>query len=364
MNTLEKAKVLTHSGSYDSCGPRSCEVTVNSGLGGIYYAKAEHKTCRLFKTLMDNSCSFDCKYCANSTSSCDKKKASYEPSELASLFIHLISKMKVDGLFLSSAINGNPDKVTEKMLEAIKLLRFKHKFRGYVHFKVLPGTSYELIKQASELSTRMSVNLEAPNKSVMSELSSCKDYKIDILRRQAWISKFDLKGGQTTQMIINRFSTDFDVLKMSNWEYDNLNMRRVYYSAFKPIKGTPLEKEKPEPLLREARLYNVDFLMKDYSYKLNEFKDIMDDGMLPRQDPKWALAKATFDSALDINQASYTELIRIPGIGPKTATKIINKKERIKKYEQLHNLGVILRRAKPFIEVDGKRQKMLAEFAA
>ncbi|UCH12315.1 MAG: hypothetical protein JSW18_05740, partial [Candidatus Omnitrophota bacterium] len=119
MNTLEKAKVLTHSGSYDSCGPKACEVTVNSGLGGIYYAKAEHRTCRLFKTLMDNSCSFDCKYCANSTSSCDKRKASYEPSELASLFIHLMKKLWVDGLFLSSAVNGNPDKVTVKMLEAV-----------------------------------------------------------------------------------------------------------------------------------------------------------------------------------------------------------------------------------------------------
>jgi predicted DNA-binding helix-hairpin-helix protein len=363
MNILEKAKVLTHSGSYDSCGPRSCEVTVNSGLGGIYHAKAEHATCRLFKTLMDNSCSFDCKYCANSTSSCDKKKASYKPSELASLFIHLASKLKVDGLFLSSAISSNPDQVTEKMLEAVKLIRYKHNFRGYIHFKVLPGTSYELIKQASELSTRMSINLEAPNKSVMSELSSCKDYKIDILRRQAWISKFKLTGGQSTQMIINRLSTDFDVLKMAKWEYSNLNLRRVYYSSFKPVKGTPLEKEKPEPLIREARLYNTDFLMKDYGYKLKEFREIMDDGMLPRQDPKWALAKATFDSPLDINEASYEDLIRIPGIGPKGAQNIKNHKGKIKKYQELRNLGVILNRAKPFIEVDGKRQKMLLEYA-
>ncbi len=364
MNTLEKAQILTHSGSYDSCGPKMCEVTVNSGLGGIYHAKAEHATCRLFKTLMDNSCSFDCKYCANSTSSCNKKKASYEPSELASLFMHLSRNLKVDGLFLSSGVAGNPDQVTEKMLDAVKILRFEHHFRGYVHFKVLPGTSYELIKQASELSTRMSINIEAPNKSVMSELSSCKDYKIDILRRQAWISKFSLSGGQSTQMIINSMSTDIDVLRMSDWEYSNLNLRRVYYSTFTPIKGTPMENEKAEPKIREARLYNVDFLMRDYGYKLNEFREIADDGMLPREDPKWALAKQTFDKPIDINEASYDELIRVPGIGPKTANVLVNKKGKIKKYEELQKLGVILKRAKPFIEVDGKRQKMLAEFAA
>ena len=360
MNILEKAKILTEVGKYDSCGPKACEVKINNGLGGIYYAKAEHKTCRIFKTLMDNNCSFDCKYCANSTN-CKKRKTSYEPQELAKVFNHLHKTLAVEGLFLSSAISGDPDRATQKMLDSVKIIRTKYQFKGYIHFKILPGTSYDLIKQASELSTRMSINIEAPNKSILSELSSCKNYKTDILKRQAWISKFNLKAGQTTQMIVNNLSTDKDILKMVNWEYSNLKLSRVYYSAFRPVKGTPLENQKPEPLLRQNRLYNVDFLMRKYNYKLKEFFQITDNEMLPREDPKLALAKATFDSPIEVNEATYNELIRVPGIGPKTASKIISCKTRIKKYEHLHKFGAAIKRAKPFIKVDGKRQKMLTE---
>ncbi len=269
MNTLEKARILGNSGRFDSCGPKSCEVKLDSGLGGVYYAKAEHKTCRLFKTLMENDCSFDCKYCFNSRD-CKKTKAAYEPKELASLFNYLSKNLKVEGLFLSSAIAGDPDRVSEKMIESVRILRFQYGFHGYVHFKVLPGTSYELIKPASELSTRMSINIEAPNRETLSELSSCKDYKIDILRRQAWISRLRLRAGQTTQMIINRISTDEAILKMVNWEYSSFNLKRVYYSAFRPVKGTSLENEAPEPMSRQNHLYNVDFLVREYKYKIKE----------------------------------------------------------------------------------------------
>ncbi|MBW2994913.1 helix-hairpin-helix domain-containing protein, partial [Candidatus Woesearchaeota archaeon] len=310
-----------------------------------------------FKTLMDNRCSFDCKYCQNS-SKCSRK-ASYEPKELATLFDYLKKNLAVEGLFLSSGVAGNPDKVTEKMIESVRILRYKYNFRGYVHFKILPGTSYELVKQASRLSNRMSINIEAPNKSALSELSSCKDYKIDILRRQAWISK--LKVNQTTQLILNNTSTDKDVMKMMDWEYDTLNLRRIYFSAFRPVKGTALENEKPESLLRQNHLYNVDFLRRRYDYKLKEFDLIMEDGMLPNQDPKLALAKAAFDSPLDINEASYEDLIRIPGIGPVTARHIVAAK-KITSYEQLHKTGACVERAKPFIKVNGIRQKMLCEF--
>jgi len=360
MDVFEKAKILGKAGHYDSCGPKMCEVNVNEGLGGIYHAKAEHKTCKIFKTLMDNNCSFDCKYCANSNK-CTKKKASYQPEELAGLFNYLQKTLDVNGLFLSSAVAGNPDKVTEKMIDAVKLVRYKYHFKGYIHFKVLPGTSYYLIKQASELSNRMSINIEAPNKEVLSELSSCKDYHHDLLKRQAWISKLDLNSGQTTQMIINNMVTDKDVLKMTNWEYNTLNLKRVYYSAFRPVKGTPLENAKPESLSRQNHLYNVDFLMREYNFDLKEFDAIMQDEMLPKEDPKLALAKSNLE-IVNINEASYEELIRVPGIGPKTAKKILNSKEKIMKYEHLDKLGVTIERAKPFIEVNGKRQKRLNEF--
>ena len=232
MEVLEKARVLGNAGRYDSCGPRACEVNVHSGLGGIYYAKAEHKTCRIFKTLMDNNCSFDCKYCPNARG-CKKTKASYQPEELAKLFNYLHKHLRVEGLFLSSSVAGDPDKATERMIEAVKLLRGTYRFKGYVHFKVLPGTSYELIKQASELATRMSINIEAPNKEILAELSSCKDYKIDIQRRQGWISRFNLAGGQTTQLIINDLASDKDILSLYIESiFLNFYKVRIYYPKF------------------------------------------------------------------------------------------------------------------------------------
>lgn len=358
MNTIAKTRVLGDSGRYDSCGPKACEVKISEGLGGIYNAKAEHKTCKLFKTLMNNSCSFDCKYCPNASSK--NVKVKYEPDELASLFNTLTKKFGVHGLFLSSGVGADPNKATEDMLEAVKLVRFKYNFRGYIHFKVLPGASYDLIKQASKLSTRMSINIEAPNKEILSELSTCKDYKIDILRRQSWISR--LHRNQTTQLILNKNSRDSDILKMMDWEYDNLHLRRIYFSAFRPIPGTDLENEKPEKLTRQNHLYNVDFLRRQYGFSLNDFKLIMDDGMLPNEDPKLALAKSCFDKPIDINEADYSELIRIPGIGVKTAKNIMKIQGRIRKYEDLNNIGVAIERAKPFISVDGKTQKMISAY--
>ncbi|MEM3374710.1 MAG: radical SAM protein [Candidatus Woesearchaeota archaeon] len=361
--TFEKAQILSKTANYDSCGPKMCEVNVNKGLGGIYYAKAEHETCRIFKTLMSNNCSFDCKYCINSNK-CTKIKAKYEPEELAKLFNYLHKNLDVKGLFISSAVAGNPDKITEQMIESVSIIRNKYDFKGYIHFKVLPGTSNYLIKQASELSNRMSINIEAPNKNVLSELSSCKDYHNDLLKKQAYISKINLKSGQSTQMIINELSTDKEILKMANWEYENLKLKRVYYSAFQPVKGTPMENNKPEKIERQNRLYNVDFLMREYNFKLKEFYEIMDNEMLPNEDPKIALAKKYFDKPIEINEAEYDELIRIPGIGIKSAKAIINKtkKEKITKKEQLKKIGCRIEKAMPFIKIDGKRQTRLMDY--
>lgn len=361
MDILKKANLLSNSGQFDSCGPKACDVKLNNGLGGIYHAKSEHKDCRIFKTLMDNRCSFDCNYCGN-RAGCTKQKAHYEPDELAKLFTDLHWRHRVDGLFLSSGVSGNPDKATEKMIEAVKLLRLRYNFRGYIHFKVLPGTSFHLIKEASEYSTRMSVNIEAPNKSVLSELSSTKDFKSDILRRQAWISKLKLPGGQSTQVIINDFSTDEEILKMMRWQYEKLSLKRMYYASFRPVEGTPMEDEKPAPSYRERHLYNIDFLARLYSFDFKEFLSIMDDGMLPNEDPKLALARQTIDKPVDVNEASYEELIRVPGIGPKSARRIVCSQNKIKKYSELKDFGANVMMAKPFIDVDGKRQSVLSTF--
>jgi len=357
MDLLQKAKLLGEAGAFDSCGPKACEIKVKNSLGGLYHAKSELKNCRMLKTLMDNSCSYDCKYCPNSAS-CKTKRVSYTPEELNKVFQAVRQQHDVNGLFLSSGVAGDPDKTTERMLEAVKLVR--QTFKGYLHFKVLPGTSYHLIKEASQYANRMSINIEAPSKSVLSELSTVKDYKTDILKRQAWVSRMGVS--QTTQMIINNLATDKDVLRMVDWEYSQLKLDRVYYSGFRPVHGTPLENEAPCSINRQNHLYNVDFMIRKYNIASKEFDAILDDGMLPDEDPKMALAKATLDGPSDINECTNEEVIRIAGIGPDTARKIIETKDRITSFSQLNRFGAWIERAKPFISIEGKRQASLMEF--
>jgi predicted DNA-binding helix-hairpin-helix protein len=181
-----------------------------------------------------------------------------------------------------------------------------------------------LIKYASEFADRMSINLEAPNSSRMAEISSVKEYKTDILRRQAWLKNMALGSGQTTQLVVGGSDeTDMEILKMVNWEYENIKLKRAYFSAFTPVKNTPLEKKPKVELLREHRLYNIDFMMRKYYIPLSEFKEIMNEDMLPKIDPKIALARNYFDSGVDVNEVGWNELIRVPGIGQQSAHRII-----------------------------------------
>jgi putative DNA modification/repair radical SAM protein len=373
MNTLQKVEVLGQSAKWDSCASSSSNRKVktkdrigNAAGCGICHSFTEDGQCiSLWKTLYSNACSFDCKYCANS-SGCNKNPARFEPEEFAKVFMSLYIRNYVEGLFISSAVEKDSDKTTENMIEAVDLIRNRYKFQGYIHFKVLPGTSYDLIKHASEFADRMSVNLEAPNSSRMSEISSVKDYKVDILRRQAWLKRMKLPSGQTTQLVVGGSDeTDLEILKMIDWEYENIQLKRGYYSAFTPVPKTPLQFKDRTPLLREHRLFNIDFMLRKYNIPLKEFREIMDNEMLPRIDPKVALARHFFDSGVDLNQADWNDLIRVPGIGPRSAHRILELQKnhvKINKKVQLKNIGVVLKRALPFITLNGKRQKMITEY--
>jgi len=347
---MNKEKILEIASRFDVCSGGE------SVADDVYVSS---KKCVLYKTLYSNECSFDCSYCMNSFGS-NKVSATLEPEKIAKKFYKLYLSGVVNGLFLSSAVNKDPDSTMQKMVETAKIVRLNYGFSGYIHLKVLPGASYDVIKQASFYATRMSVNIEVPSKSWLSELSSIKDFGVDLVRRQVWLKR--LCPNQTTQFIVGATDeTDLEILRMADWEYKNLMVRRVYYSNFKPIVGTKLESRIMAPLSRTTRLYNADFLMRSYSYKFKEFKEISHDGMLPNGDPKVEIAKLTFDKPIEVNDANYHELIRVPGIGLKTASKIIRfrKQRRIKKNCELKKLGVILKRALPFIKVDGRYQKRL-----
>jgi putative DNA modification/repair radical SAM protein len=335
-------------------------------LAGICHAFSENGRCiSLFKTLMTNSCFYDCKYCHNS-SGCQKKPTSFEPEELAKIVIKLYVTNHIEGLFLSSGVCKDADRTMEKMLETVKLLRNKYNFQGYIHLKILPGTSRDLINEAAKITDRLSINIETPNKSRMSSVSSLKDYHIDILRRQRWIKETKVPAGQTTQMVVGGSDeTDYEILKMVDWEYKNLDLKRAYYSAFTPVEKTPLSEKQKVPLERENKLYNVDFLMRKYNFKLNEFKNIMNEDMLPKGDPKIHIANNYFDSSIDVNSADYNDLIRVPGIGLKSAERIIEIRKtnyQIKKKEELSRIGVVLKRATPYLKIDGYTQKRVDEY--
>ena len=426
-STLEKIRVLGENSKYDICASTASSRTDKypklfgdtkdwigtTASAGICHSYTPDGRCMsLFKTLYTNKCIYDCKYCFSH--SC-KKKMSFTPEEYARTFMKLYSMNVVEGVFISSAVCGSADKTTEEMLEAIRLLRFKYNFRGYVHFKCLPGVSQYLLKEAISLSDRISLNTEASSKDFLAEIAAQKDFNNDIITRQRWLKQIRLKhndetikvmkdlkqdnileyqekmikerrkdgykkfrwdgapilnSGQTTQFVVGaaESESDYDLLNRIDWGYREIDLRRAYFSSFIPIQGTPLEDKQAASLEREHRLYQSDWLLRIYHYKLKDLKNIFnDEGNLPRGDPKIHLARQYFKgrNPVDPNQASYQELLRVPGIGLISAKRIINLRE--KKYvftrrQDLKSVGVVLKRAEPYLLINGQNQTTLHNF--
>ena len=369
---LQKIRNLGDAGRFDlacECTPKDVrkkypETSIGqAALSGTYTSHlTDGKTVKIFKTLMTDSCTHDCNYCSNSTSCTKKKsKSAYRPEELARVFMHLVKHNDMHGLFLSSGIVKDADYTTERMIETVKLIRNKYNFRGYIHFKALPGVSYHLLKHARQYANRMSINLEATSTQRINEVTSIKTYKSDIIKRQHWIKTLQPNSGQSTQIVVGAAGeSDKEVLATMKWEYDNIDLHRMYYSAFTPLHHTPFEKKDKTPQWRANRLYNVDWLYRIYKYDMKEIKDILIDNMLPNEDPKVAHAKIFLNRPVDINTATQKELIRVPGIGSKTARNIIiRRKDRQLRRQDIHRAGAILKRADPFIKVNGWSQKTL-----
>ena len=367
---LSKINVLGQGTKHDICTSSSTTRVVNENnvLGnvtrsGICHSFTANGRCvSMFKTLFTNYCTHDCKYCQNSTTYKGTKNIySYTPEELAKITISLYKGNYIEGLFLSSGVSADEDITTEKMIETLRILKDRYKFEGYIHFKILPGVSYEYIKQASEIADRLSVNIETPSNNYLSELSSTKNYVSDILRRQNYIKKLESKkglpAGQTTQFVVGACGeSDLDIFKRVLKEYKEMMLKRVYYSVFNPIAMTALEKMPGQSTWREHRLYQIDWLYRVYKFSENEVKIAFDEnGFLNNKDPKLNIALNSLDRPIDPNDASYAELLRVPGIGPKSAYRIVNyrKKNNIHKREQLLNLGVKVKKATPFLKING-----------
>ncbi|NCC81184.1 MAG: putative DNA modification/repair radical SAM protein [Clostridia bacterium] len=380
METVKKMAILADSAKYDVSCSSSGSNRKNSGgvgngaLSGICHSWSEDGRCiSLLKTLYTNNCVYDCAYCINRISN-DIPRASFTPRELADLTIDFYRRNYIEGLFLSSGVYPNPDKTMENLIETMEILRKEYKFFGYIHVKAIPGADPLLINKAGMLADRMSVNIELPSEKSLRLLAPQKS-KEKIFKPMAQITqglmqigeekgkyRFSQKfvpAGQSTQMIVGATNdTDLSIISLSQGLYDNFKLKRVYYSAYVPVNegpNLPALIQAP-PMKRENRLYQADWLLRFYGFKASELLDQDNQNFDMDLDPKcdWAIRHFDF-FPVEINKASYNEILRVPGIGVKSAKKIIKMRKFGKiDFLGLKKLGVVLKRAKYFITCNGR----------
>jgi len=361
---MGKLEVLGLASSYDVCAPPSLE-SLRGRLPGIYYAWSSGGRVPLLKTLFTNSCSRDCRYCAFSTL-VDTPRYSFGVGELVGLFMELYRKGLVKGLFLSSAIPCHPDETMEEMVAVARRLREREGFRGYIHLKILPGASGDLVRKALEVATRVSINLESPVEGELKAMAPSKS-----LRREILPLVRALEGGFTTQFVVGLGrERDYHFLRAVETLARRYGLKRAYFQAFRPVAGTPLENHPPGSRLRQVRLYQGEFLVRRYGFSAGELVD--ENGNLPAsRDPKthWAMKNPWF-FPLELEKASYSQLLRVPGIGPRLASRLIKlRKEGLLSPLHLEKAGINLRKSGPFLLLKGKRvvrgspfqQKMVLE---
>ena len=376
-NTMEKLRILAESAKYDvSC---SSSGTVRSGkkgmvgstVGGvgICHSFADDGRCiSLLKVMLTNYCMYDCAYCINRRTN-DIKRATLSVSELEEIVMEFYRRNYIEGLFLSSGVVRNPDYTMERLTAIVRDLRTVHRFNGYIHLKTIPGASQELLQEAGRYADRMSINIEIPKEESLKALAPEKNHKsiflpMSQIQQGVLENKEDRKkyrhaprfvpAGQSTQMIVGATKeTDLDILKMSSAMYQQPTMRRVYYSGYVSVNtyDPRLPVLKQPPLVRENRLYQADWLMRFYHFKVDEIVDDKHTHLDLDVDPKlgWALRHPEF-FPVDINSAPYEDILRVPGIGVKSALLIVNSRRfnRVTSYH-LKKMGVVLKKAKYFI---------------
>ena len=377
----EKLRILSDAAKYDvSCSSSgSSRKNNNNGLGnaainGICHSwSADGRCISLLKILMTNYCIYDCKYCINRKDN-DIERAILSPDEIVKLTINFYRRNYIEGLFLSSGIIKSADYTMELMLAVAKKLRLEEKFNGYIHMKVIPGASRQLINEIGLYVDRVSVNIEFAENSALKLLAPDKK-PTDISTSMGFIRKNMLENaedkklfkstpsfipaGQTTQMIIGASGeSDYSILTRSENLYKNFDLKRVYYSGYVPVNksGILVSTDQAVPMIREHRLYQADWLLRFYDFRADEILNEKDPFVDPLLDPKtnWAIKNSHF-FPIEINKASYKELLRVPGIGVTSAKRIVmTRKYSTIRYEHLKKLGIVIKRAKYFITVNGE----------
>ncbi|MFA5927869.1 MAG: putative DNA modification/repair radical SAM protein [Candidatus Margulisiibacteriota bacterium] len=377
MELTDKLDILGTAAKYDVCAASSCSASASPkaprGLGTLSSAPICHswtpdgRCVSLFKVLQTNVCKNNCRYCQNRCSN-DINRISFTPEELAKTFIEFYKRNYVEGLFLSSGIKGSSAQTMSEMIKTVDIVRNVHHFNGYIHLKVLPGIEPAQIEEAARLATRLSINVEAPTQKALLQIAGEKDLEKDIIQPMALIQQQKklgrLPGGHTTQFVVGAAGeSDQEIMRTTFWLYQKRDLNRAYFSAF-INSDAHLSKES---LTREHRLYQADFLYRKYKFTEKEIV-FNNDGLLDLDlDPKLALAlrqPAVFP--LEVNKSSYEELLRVPGIGPQSGRRLvtIRREHRFTDLKELKNVGVVIKRAAPFITINGKKQGSLNKFMA
>ena len=374
MDLLDKLAILSDAAKYDAActssgvrrgfQPGKIGNTTSSIAGCCHSFSTDGRCITLLKVLMTNCCVYDCKYCVNRCSN-DTRRAAFTPQELADLTIQFYRRNYIEGLFLSSGVVQSPDHTMERMIHALRILRHDYGFNGYIHAKAIPGAAPELVSQLGLLADRLSVNIELPSQQGLQMLAPDKT-KQSILRPMGQIrdqsrqSKAELvkykhapvfaPAGQSTQLIVGATKdTDRHILRLTQSLYDQYHLKRVFYSAYVPVVEhslLPSPDTKP-PLLREHRLYQADWLLRFYGFRAEELLDEAHPDFNPLVDPKcsWAIGHPEY-FPVEVMKADYETLLRVPGIGPVSARRIISaRRTGTLRYEDLKNLGVVLKRA-------------------
>ncbi|MDO5413832.1 MAG: putative DNA modification/repair radical SAM protein [Bacillota bacterium] len=410
---MGKLKILADSAKYDvSCsssgvGRRNNGIIGNTHSAGICHSwSADGRCISLLKVLFTNKCAYDCEYCINRRSN-DFPRASFEPDELARLTIEFYRRNYIEGLFLSSAVEKSPDYTAERILECLRLLRYKYGFSGYIHAKIIPGVSSEILHQIGLAADRLSVNIEmpsskslelfAPQKKPKQIFAPMRQITNSLIERNSLVGpgtmfkgkdinspenylgvqqiSSETKGfralsanvrketfapaGQTTQMIIGAGGeTDQSILTTSENLYHTFKMKRVYYSAYVPVVDSPIlpDRTTAPPLAREHRIYQADWLLRFYGFSVSELFNSGDENLDPDLDPKVTWALRNLDKfPMEINKAPYEMLLRIPGIGAISAKRIVRqRKVSSVKFDDLKKMGVVVKRAKYFLTCSGR----------
>lgn len=378
METLDKLKILAESAKYDVSCSSSGGVkrkSNNKSVGSIHTSgichsfTADGRCVSLFKILLSNSCIYDCKYCINKVTN-DIKRATFTPREVCELTISFYKRNYIEGLFLSSAIVKNPNYTMELLVQTVIMLRTEYHFKGYIHLKAIPGADQILITKAGLYVDRLSANIELPSKDSLKILAPQKTYK-DILTPMHTISQKLLESrqtktktkelfvpaGQSTQMIVGASpEADGHIIRLSEELYNRFSLKRVYYSSYIPVNEDNLLPVVPEPtFLREHRLYQADWLLRFYDFKASELLSVNQNFNLAL-DPKANYALNNMNLfPVNIQTASYKLLLRVPGIGVRSAKRIVEARRFTNlRFEDLVKIGVVMKRAKYFIICRGK----------